>query len=77
MCVYEVVHSFNIRFVLCFFELTYLCEAGVLAVLCLKASTALKIFVELEMRVVVSNLILELERLCSAQQLHTILLVSS
>ena len=55
----------------------YLCEAGVLAVLCLKASTALKIFVELEMRVVVSNLILELERLCSAQQLHTILLVSS
>lgn len=42
VCVYEVVHSFNAMICAMFSELTYLCEVGVLAVLCLKASLALE-----------------------------------
>lgn len=52
--------------------LSYLCEAGFLAGAVIKSECYLKINVEQEMKLAVSNLIPRFEMLDSAQQSHSI-----
>jgi hypothetical protein len=52
------------------FSTSYLCEAGFSAVAVIKSKYRAKINVEKEMRVAVSNLILQFETMCSDLQAH-------